>query len=74
MLPPLVVEEEDRKMDAWTIALAIISGIILIPICIWSTRECWRTYKETKELRQLMIDKLEQEKYKHNDTNDEKLE
>ena len=50
-------------MDAWALALAIISGIISIPICIWSMRECWRTYKEVKELRQLMMmEKLEQEK------------
>ena len=65
MLPPLVVEDrEDRKMDAWALALAIISEIVSIPICIWSMRECWRTYKEVKELRQLMmmIEKLEQEK------------
>ena len=74
MLPPLVVQKEDRKMDAWTLALAIISGIVSIPIFIWSMIEGWRANKETKELRQLMIDKLEQEKYKHNDTSDEKLE
>ena len=61
MLPPLVVNKEDRNMDAWAIALAIISGVVSIPICIWSMRECWRTYKEVKELRQLMIEKLEQE-------------
>ena len=61
MLPPLVVKKEDRKMDAWTIALAIISGIVSIPIFIRSIRECWRTGKEEKKLRQLMIDKLERE-------------
>ena len=49
-------------MDAWTLTLAIISGVISVPICIWSMRECWRTYKEVKELRQLRIEKLEQEK------------
>ena len=49
-------------MDAWTIALAIISGVVSIPIFIWSMREGWRTGKEVKKLRQLMIEKLEQEK------------
>ena len=48
-------------MDAWTVALAIISGVVSIPICIWSMREGWRTNKEVKKLRQLMIEKLEQE-------------
>lgn len=62
MLPPLVVNKEDRNMDAWAIALAIISGVVSIPICIWSMRECWRTYKEVKELRQLMSDKFERKK------------
>ena len=61
MLPPLVVNKEDRNMDAWTLALAIISGVVSIPISIWSMREGWRTNKEVKELRQLMIEKLEQE-------------
>ena len=62
MLPPLVVNKEDRNMDAWALALTIISGVVSIPICIWSMRECWRTGKEVKKLRQLMIEKLEQEK------------
>ena len=57
----MVVEEEDRNMDAWTLALAIISGVVSIPIFIWSIREGWRTNKEVKKLRQLMIEKLEQE-------------
>ena len=57
MLPPLVVEREDRKMNAWTLALAIISGVVSIPIFIRSMR----TNKEVKKLRQLMIEKLEQE-------------
>ena len=61
MLPPLVVNKEDRKMDAWTLALAIISGVVSIPIFIWSMRKGWRTNKEVKKLRQLMIEKLEQE-------------
>ena len=65
MLPPLVVEREDRNMDAWTLALAIISGVVSIPIFIWSIREGWRTGKEIKKLRQLMIDKLEQEEKRH---------
>ena len=57
MLPPLVVNKEGRKMNAWTLALAIISGVVSIPIFIWSMR----TNKEVKKLRQLMIEKLEQE-------------
>ena len=61
VLPHLVVNKEDRNMDAWTLALAIISGVVSIPISIWSMREGWRTNKEVKELRQLMIEKLEQE-------------
>ena len=56
------MSKEDRNMDAWTLALAIISGVVLIPIFIWSIRKCWRTDKEVKKLRQLMIEKLEQEK------------
>ena len=62
MLRPLVVNKEDRNMGAWALALAIISGVVSIPICIWSMRECWRTYKEVKELRQLMSDKFERKK------------
>ena len=52
-------------MDAWTLALAIISGVVSIPIFIWSMRKGWRTDKEIKKLRQLMIDKLEQEEKRH---------
>ena len=52
-------------MDAWTLALAIISGVVSIPIFIWSMREGWRTCKEVKKLRQLMIEKLEQEEKRH---------
>ena len=55
------MSKEGRNMDAWTLALAIISGVVSIPIFIWSIREGWRTSKEVKELRQLMIEKLEQE-------------
>ena len=44
-------------MNAWTLALAIISGVVSIPIFIRSMR----TNKEVKKLRQLMIEKLEQE-------------
>ena len=55
------MSKEGRNMDAWTLALAIISGVVSIPIFIWSMRECGRTNKEVKKLRQLMIEKLEQE-------------
>ena len=65
MLPHLVVEREDRNMGAWTLALAIISGVVSIPISIWSMRESWRTGKKVKELRQLMIEKLKQEEKRH---------